>query len=172
MAQFRDYTNYEIFEDGRIWSYTTNKWLKPRLHESGYFNIGLSNGKTTMFRLNRVVYETFNGEIPEGMYVNHIDEDKTNNHISNLNLLTPKENSNWGTAPQRMSEIAKSTNRKPPSQSQAVAQYDNCGRLVNVYKSISEASRQLNIRINRIIDCCRGRCVKVDEHHFKYLDIF
>lgn len=158
MAQFRDYTNYEIFEDGRIWSYASNKWLKPKLNKSGYFNINLSNGKPTTFRLNRVVYEAFNGEIPEDMYVNHIDEDKTNNHISNLNLLTPKENSNWGKAQQ--------------NKWQPVAQYDNCCRLVNVYKSIKEASKQLSIRTNRITDCCRGRCVKVGEHHFKYLNIF
>lgn len=158
MAKFRDYTNYEIYEDGRIWSYLTKKWLKPRLSKYGYYDILLSNGKPTRFRLNRVVYETFKGEIPEGMYVNHIDENKLNNHISNLNLLTPKENSNWGSAPSK--------------HYQAVAQYDKCCNLVGVYKSIKEASKQLGIGESRISNCCRGVILKVDGHHFKYLDIF
>ena len=157
--KFRNNQNYEIYEDGKVWSYLTNKWIKPRLHKSGYYYINIrEGGKTQSFRLNRLVYEAFNGEIPDGMYVNHIDEDKTNNHISNLNLMTPKENSNWGTAPSK--------------HYQAVGQYDNCGRLVNVFKSIKEASKQLGIRKTRISDCCRGIVLKVKEHHFKYLNIF
>ena len=39
-------------------------------------------------RLHRVVYAHHNGEIPSGMDVHHIDEDKTNNAISNLELIS------------------------------------------------------------------------------------
>lgn len=41
--------------------------------------------------VSRIVYENFYGQVPEGMIVHHIDEDKRNNHISNLEILTPVE---------------------------------------------------------------------------------
>lgn len=60
----------------------------------GYLYVNI-RGKS--FRVNRLVYMTFVGDIPEGLEVNHIDEDKHNNCIWNLNLMTRKENCNWGT---------------------------------------------------------------------------
>ena len=30
MSKFRNFEKYEVYEDGRIWSYKTNKWLKPK----------------------------------------------------------------------------------------------------------------------------------------------
>lgn len=41
---------------------------------------------------HRLVYEAFMGPIPKGMWVNHKDGNKLNNHISNLELTTPKQN--------------------------------------------------------------------------------
>ena len=38
-------------------------------------------------RLHRAVWEFFNGEIPEGYHVHHIDEDRSNNNIENLSLM-------------------------------------------------------------------------------------
>ena len=42
-------------------------------------------------RIHRYVWEYYNGEIPEGYEIHHIDHDKSNNDISNLQLLTQKE---------------------------------------------------------------------------------
>lgn len=102
---FRDFTKYEIYEDGRVWSYKRNKFLKPHLDKDGYYQIRLTDneGKMKTYYLHRVVYEAVNSEpIQEGMQINHIDENKANNHISNLNLMSPKENCNWGTRNERI----------------------------------------------------------------------
>lgn len=52
---------------------------------------GLS--KNGQVRVHRLVAECFIGQIPEGMEINHIDGDKGNNNLSNLEIVTPKENS-------------------------------------------------------------------------------
>lgn len=70
---------------------------------NGYMKVTLSkDGKLKSKDVHRLVYEAFNGEIPENLQVNHIDENKTNNSIENLNLLSPKENTNYGTGIERM----------------------------------------------------------------------
>lgn len=102
---FRDFTKYEVYDDGRVWSYKSNKFLKPHLDKDGYYQIRLTDneGKMKTYYLHRVVYEAVTSEpIQEGMQINHIDENKANNHISNLNLMSPKENCNWGTRNERI----------------------------------------------------------------------
>ena len=56
------------------------------------------------------VYLTFVGEIPKGLQVNHIDENKHRNCVWNLNLMTPKDNTRWGTGIAR--KAAKLRDRK------------------------------------------------------------
>lgn len=84
---------YTITEDGRVWSCSSNKWLKPRII-SGYYAAQLSKeGKVYYFYVHRLVYETFKGAIPKQMTVDHIDGCKENNNVFNLQLLTRGENS-------------------------------------------------------------------------------
>lgn len=48
------------------------------------------NKKTVLF--HRLVYETFMGDIPKGMEIDHKDGDKHNNELTNLEVVTPEEN--------------------------------------------------------------------------------
>lgn len=87
------------------------KILCNTLNHKGYKLCYLcKKGITRAFAIHRLVYISFNGPIPEGKVVNHIDENKLNNSLSNLNLLTPKENANWGTAIQRRVKKRKENN--------------------------------------------------------------
>lgn len=62
------------------------------------------NGKHRDFSLHRLVYFSFNPEADTTLQVNHLDENKFNCALSNLNLMTPKENANWGTRTKRIKE--------------------------------------------------------------------
>lgn len=84
---------------------------RPKNKYSKYRRIGLrKEGKRYFFFTHRLVWEAFNGPIPKGLQINHIDENPENNRLDNLNLMTPKENSNYGAHPQKISEAQKGIN--------------------------------------------------------------
>ena len=51
-----------------------------------------AHGNPQCFPLSRFIYAWFNGEVPEGMVVDHIDNNPFNNRIENLQILTPEDN--------------------------------------------------------------------------------
>ena len=89
----------EVREDGSIWRVVSQgKPCAPRRIDNpdlskGYRNVrlpGASGWRT--HKAHRLVWEWHYGPIPDGMQVNHIDLDKANNRIANLELVTPSGN--------------------------------------------------------------------------------
>lgn len=78
---------YYINESGNLYS-STGRLLCNRKDKNGYIQI--SNGQM----LHRVVWEAFNGEIPEGMEIDHVNAIRDDNRLENLRLVTHKENCN------------------------------------------------------------------------------
>lgn len=141
--------------------------LMLQKNHDGYIHVVLSkDSKQTTLNVHRLVYEAFNGKIPEGMQVNHIDEDKSNNRLENLNLMTPKENTNWGTGIERSSKSK--LNRKDCSK--AILQFDLKGNLIAEYPSVREAYRTLGINNKNICACCRGQRKTAGGFKWKYKD--
>lgn len=70
----------------------------------GYVVISLTkDGVQKVYKAHRLVWSAFNGPIPEGMQINHLNEVKTDNRLENLSLCTSLENNNWGTRNARIS---------------------------------------------------------------------
>lgn len=90
------YPNYEVHFDGRVRNKATGHVLKWINNGKGYFTVKLYNHNTPRGRLclvHRLVLSTHDVFIPEGnLDVNHIDGDKSNNHIRNLEWVTKSEN--------------------------------------------------------------------------------
>ena len=64
------------------------------LAPNGYIVFTLhANGERKQIRANRAVYLAAHGPIPDGYVVDHINNDKSDNRIANLQLLTPEDNS-------------------------------------------------------------------------------
>lgn len=59
------------------------------LSNSGYYQVRVS-GRLTL--VHRVIWEMTNGGIPNGMFVDHVDQNKLNNKIRNLRLVTKAGN--------------------------------------------------------------------------------
>ena len=85
------YKNYAASEDGLIINRKTLNPRKGNLTENGYYMI--SPGRNNTCLAHRSVYEAVNQtHIPFKMQVNHIDSNRQNNSIENLQLVTPSEN--------------------------------------------------------------------------------
>lgn len=83
---------YTVNEYGEIFS-TRGKPLCQWFDNMGYKMVVLyKNGSRNYKRVHRLVYEAFKGTIPDGYIVNHIDEDRGNNTLSNLEIITNSQN--------------------------------------------------------------------------------
>ena len=134
---------------GRLWK---GKILKPVNRTDGYQHVHLAkDGVKKTFLVHRLVYEAFNGKIPEGMQVNHINENKSDNRLSNLNLMTAKENTNYGTGHERSAKTQLNDQRK----SKPVVGYDSEGNVVVEFPSTNEAGRN-GYDHSAVSACCRG----------------
>ena len=109
-----------------------------------------TGGVNKTFSVHKCVWESFNGQIPYGYQINHINEDKTDNRLENLNLMTPKENTNWGSRTDRQTE----TQKNRPDLSKKVYQYGLHGNLIKVWPSAKEVQRVLGYPNTNITNCC------------------
>lgn len=154
-----------------MWSYRTEKYLCPQLNK-GYLNVKLhKDNKEKTFSIHRLVALAFIENPYNKREVNHIDEDKTNNNVWNLEWVTSKENANHGTRNQRIREwvlkhpIQHVTNGRKPGIHAAygkdpikVAKLDkNSEEIIEIYSSIAEAARKNNCRNGHICWCCLGK---------------
>lgn len=82
--------NCMVSNTGKVISYKGNILVGTT---DRYRRVLISDKGKRYYRfVHRLVYETFKGEIPEGLFINHIDSNKLNNHIDNLELVSSKEN--------------------------------------------------------------------------------
>ena len=92
------YKGYRVTEDGTVYGKTGSPrklskrkdgYLQLTIHETGYYGAAY---KRVNFMHHKFVWEAFNGPVEGDLHVDHIDENKSNNKLSNLRLLTPAEN--------------------------------------------------------------------------------
>lgn len=86
------WTNYGASENGSVFG-SRGGILKPIDHHTGYQVMTVrKHGIQKQLRVHRFVWECFKGEIPEDLVINHIDGDKHNNRLENLEIVTTQEN--------------------------------------------------------------------------------
>lgn len=119
--------------------------------ELGYEELVLSDKGVQYSKLvHRLVAQAFIPNTENKPEVNHIDEDKGNNSVENLEWNTHEENSNHGT------KNIRSANK----QSMAVIGVDEHGNIVEIHSSIRSAERLTGFGHSNISACVNGKSVK------------
>lgn len=146
---------YEVSNLGNVKSlYHKGRILSPGTIGGGYLGVSLyKDGKGHTKRLHRVVAVAFLKNLDDLPEVNHIDENKKNNAVSNLEWCTRRHNMLHGTRSARYS--ASITNH--PKKSKPVISTDIPTGEETFYVSMSEANRQRGYSTSHISQCCSGK---------------
>ena len=162
---------YEVSNMGRVKSLDYMHTGKAQTRSfgtthGGYLTVDLwKDGKCRGWLIHRLVWLSFNGPIPDGLEVNHINENKKDNRLENLNLLSKSQNVRWGTRTERM--VKSRTGYGKPK---TVCQYDLDGNFIREWESGCEIRRQLGYSQGNIASCCRGELDKAYGYKWKYKD--
>lgn len=101
--EYPDNKNYIIYSDGRVYSKCSSIFLKPKIDKAGYANVTFCDkGKRRYFKVHQLVARMFIPNPNNYDQVNHLDENKLNNDVSNLEWSTPYLNSNYGSRNKRI----------------------------------------------------------------------
>lgn len=106
--QAEGFSNYLISTDGQVYSLKRDKLIEPANKngiKGSYLVVTIYNdkGQKKYMLVHRLVFMAHKGMIPKGLQINHKDENKENNCIENLELMTNKENCNYGSRNARIS---------------------------------------------------------------------
>lgn len=130
------YENYIIYPNGLIFSLKSNKYLKPILHQNGYVGVTLyNNGQGKQFLLHRLVAQHFLSNPKNLPEVDHIDCNRQNNDVSNLQWISSEDNI------KKSYDLKRQTKNKTP-----IRQLDLTGKIIAEFDSIADAFRATGIR--------------------------
>lgn len=135
--------------------------MNPSLNHNGYPQVLLyKNRKPHTQRVHRLIAEVFLPDYYDKPQVNHIDGNKTNNAVTNLEMATNSEN---------QIHAYKNKLEKPAKQSR-VEQYNIDGNYIQTFEYVRDASKQLGIDESSIIKCCRNKRKTAGNYIWKYAD--
>lgn len=149
---------YMIDRDGTVYSKRTGKQKAPHTKKNGYVQINFSiKGKQYTRLLHRMVAEYWlpnPRKLPE---VNHLDGNKTNNDVCNLEWVSRSENIKHGVKSGLIPAPWKDKDGFGHPRSKPVYKCDGCGFPISEYESVRLASKETGIHHNLIYDNIKGK---------------
>lgn len=154
----QDFPNYSIFKDGTVINNISGKALKPVEGRNGYKVVNLYKNKMrSQFYIHRLLAIHFINNPQNFPYINHKDENKSNNSLDNLEWCTASYNLNYGTRSIRQAQ----------TQGHSVKAFKN-GILVGSFYSEKQCARELNINSSHVSQAVRGLRKTAGGYTFEY----
>ena len=148
-------TKYMVSNTGKVKNIITDKQLNGSVSNRGYVRYDLCiDGKRIAKSGHRLVADAFLPIDEDRPYINHIDGNKTNNVLTNLERCSCKENS----------QHAFTVLGIKPATRKAV----RCIETGKIYESACDAERDLNISNSEINRCCNGNRKSTHGLHFEF----
>lgn len=167
LREIDGFPGYKVSDDGRVWTEKRQRWLKNHTVRDGYLQVGMcNNGKLYMRYVHRLVAEAFIPHHGKDQEVNHKDEDKTNNAVSNLEWCDRRYNVHYGTRDKRATDKIKCIEQE--RYGKTVIQLTLDGIEVGRFNSSQEAARQTGFCQGGISNVCRGERHRYKGYIWKY----
>ena len=140
------YDQYAASKCGKVVNIDRKAILLGKLETSGYLlcTVRAKNAKVRKtVQVHRFVYECYHGIIPDGLVIDHINDDRIDNRLCNLQLLTPQENS---------IKAAKNRGKRSPPRPVVAINLTTGDR--HYFPSMSSAGKELGFHSARVQDIC------------------
>ena len=169
-----EHDGYQVSDRGEVRSYMNNRYgpsdknphmLKPCKNAKGYDTVQLGRGVRKL--VHRLVAEAFIPNPDNLPMVRHMDDNPSNNHVSNLA---------WGTQTDNMQDCVKhgrlvgDTSYAIQAKRVPVRVFTVTGDYIGDFSSMSEAARQLDIWTQHISSVLRGKLRQTGGYIFEYID--
>ena len=158
----KKFPKYEISTHGNVRNKTTKLILKPSPDRYGYLRLTL--GMVNNVYIHRLVAENFYNREEIHTQVNHIDGDRTNNHVLNLEWCTASENIKWS--------VHKKTNAHILASERAAIVNSKPVRIVEddlVFNSIVSCAQYLGVRPTSVWRHLKGIRKSIKGVHIEYV---
>ena len=157
-------TNYEVSNYGNIRNTKSGQILNPGVAGNGYKQVSLKMKNSNKFEkryVHRLVATYWIPNPENKREVNHIDLDRTNNCVENLEWITSSDNQKHKYEKGNY----KTSNRK-------VAQMDLDNNIIAIFDSVVQAAQAMGGSRQGIDKVCKGTYGRITAHGFKwkYLD--
>lgn len=153
-ADIREYPGYKISKDGVVTN-KNGKIMKGSVTRRGYVTVTLfKKQKHKHCLVHRLVAKAFIPNPNSLPQVNHIDGNKQNNSVDNLEWCTCLYNLNYSGVIQK----GNAAHRKPV----------NCITTQETFNSVKEACDKYGLSYSNVVACCNGRRSKTGGKQWKY----
>lgn len=157
---------------GSIGFYTKEKILKLAISKTGYYICTLfKNGKGKTFKVHRLIAKAFIENPNNYKIINHIDGNKLNNNLNNLEWCNHSHNNKeaykQGLKENNLKWIIECNKKKRKK----VKQYDLQNNFIKEWESINEAEKELKICHINIVKVCKGERITAGGFKWKYAEV-